>query len=108
MKPQEEEKKEEEMPEWLAKMMGQEAKKEDEELPGPYRRAVRTPVQIGYEDGDQVEIVGGLTEGETVIVVGNEALRDDARVRLPGDPTVASKAAEDEATADKKPEEPKQ
>ncbi len=99
-----EEAKSEEMPPWLAKMMGQDPKKEDEELPGPYRRAVRTPVEIGYEDGDQVEIVGGLTDGETVIVVGNEALRDDARVRLPGDPTVATAKEEEE----KKPEETKQ
>lgn len=103
-----EEEKPEQMPEWLAKLTGQEPEKEEEELPGPYRRAVRTPVEIGYEDGDLVEIVSGLTEGETVIVVGNEALRDDARVRLPGDPTVASEADKEKTEADKKPEETKQ
>lgn len=104
----EEEKKAEDMPEWLAKLTGQEPKKDDEELPGPYRRAVRTPVEIGYEDGDLVEIVSGLTEGEAVIVVGNEALRDDARVRLPGDPTVSSNEDKEKAETDKKPEETKQ
>lgn len=107
-KEKKEEEKKEEMPEWLAKLTGQEPKKDDEELPGPYRRAVRTPIEIGYEDGDLVEIVSGLTEGETVIVVGNEALRDDARVRLPGDPTVSNKEDEKKTETDKKPEETKQ
>ncbi len=71
---------------WLG--LGGAEEKEEEELPGPWRRVVRTAVKVGYEDGDKAEILDGLAEGTQVVVVGNEALRDQARVRLPGDPTV--------------------
>lgn len=66
--------------------------KKPAELPGPKRKAVRVAVQVGYEDGELAEITSGLAAGDPVVVVGNQALRDGARVRLPGDPTVASAA----------------
>lgn len=71
---------------------GKDEEKKDTEPPGPKRKAVRLAVQVGYEDGDTAEIAAGLAEGDPVVVVGNQALRDGARVRLPGDPTVASTA----------------
>ncbi len=71
------------------------------ELPGPWRKAKRVEVEVGYEDGELAEILKGLDEGATVVTVGNQALRDGARVRLPGDPTVADKGEEkDEKKAD--------
>lgn len=72
---------------------------EDEEerkptmLPGPQRKAVRVAVEVGYQDGELAEVKSGVKAGDPVVVVGTEALRDGARVRLPEDPTVASAAA---------------
>jgi transcription antitermination factor NusG len=66
---------------------------EDAPLPGPARKAVRTQVKLGFEDGELVEVIEGPAEGAQVVVVGNAALRDGARVRLPGDPTTATAAA---------------
>lgn len=78
---------------------GGEAEEEEKapEVPGPKRKAVRTPVEVGFEDGETAEILSGVAEGDAVVVVGNEALRDDARVRLPEDPTVAQAATEPKA-----------
>lgn len=78
---------------WWDSLWGKESE-EEEPLPGPWRRVVRTGVSLGYEDGEQAEIVSGLSLGEQVVVVGNEALRDGARVRLPGDPTVETPTKE--------------
>jgi RND family efflux transporter MFP subunit len=74
-----------------------------DELPGPWRKAKRVEVHVGYQDGDVAEILDGVTEGASIVVVGNQALRDGARVRLPSDPTVAAgDAAKPDAAA--KPE----
>ncbi len=77
--------------------------KKEPELPGPKRKAVRVAVTIGFEDGELAEVTSGLKVGEQVVTVGNEALRDGARVRLPGDPTIATKT--EEAPAEPKPAE---
>jgi membrane fusion protein, multidrug efflux system len=47
-------------------------------------QAVFRTVQVGTEQGDVVEILGGVTEGDTVITTGAAALRDGDRVLLPG------------------------
>jgi multidrug efflux pump subunit AcrA (membrane-fusion protein) len=39
-------------------------------------------VDVGDESDDAVEIVDGLTEGDTVITSGREALSEEARVRV--------------------------
>jgi hypothetical protein len=69
-----------------------EAEEEEPELPGPARKATRVRVKVGFEDGERAEIVEGLAPGDAVVVVGNDSLREGARVRLPGDPTVAATA----------------
>jgi membrane fusion protein (multidrug efflux system) len=78
---------------------GKEEEKEEAPLPGPARKVVRTPVKLGFEDGEVAELVNGLDEGAQVVVVGNEALRDGARVRLPGDPTTNAATPTDAAAA---------
>lgn len=77
---------------------GGEEEEKPPEIPGPKRKATRLSVEVGYEDDELAEIVKGLSAGDQVVVVGNEALRDGARVRLPGDPTVAEKKTEEAAT----------
>lgn len=90
----EEDKKEEE-PGFLAKMFGGEEEEEKEdEVPGPWRKAKRVEVGVGYEDGELAEILSGVEDGAVVVTVGNQALRDGARVRLPSDPTIAKSADE--------------
>lgn len=49
-------------------------------------RAVRTSVTLGLSEGDWVEITSGLSQGELVITVGQDSLRDGAAVRLAGRP----------------------
>jgi membrane fusion protein, multidrug efflux system len=49
--------------------------------------AIFRTVQVGTEQGNLVEIVGGLTEGEQVITTGARALRD-------GDPVIIAGAGE--------------
>lgn len=87
---------------WFQRTFGKEEEEEKPlEIPGPWRRAHRQPVELGFEDGTLAEIRSGLVAGDVVITVGNQSLRDDARVRLPDDPTLADakEAAEKEAAA---------
>ena len=42
------------------------------------RRAIRT----GHEDGDQVEILSGITAGERVVIEGPATLKDGDRVKI--------------------------
>ena len=44
-------------------------------------RVERRAVTVGGTDGDQIEIVSGLTTGERVVVEGHDALVDGARVK---------------------------
>lgn len=57
------------------------------------RRGVFTPLNetavfraldIGSEQSNQVEVLGGLNDGDTVITTGSSALRDGDRIVLPG------------------------
>jgi RND family efflux transporter MFP subunit len=47
--------------------------------------AVFRAVQVGTEQLDKVEILGGVAEGTQVITTGAAALRDGDRILLPGD-----------------------
>jgi RND family efflux transporter MFP subunit len=57
------------------------------------RRGVFTPLNesavfraldLGTEQGDLVEVLGGLNDGDTVITTGSSALRDGDRIVIPG------------------------
>ena len=72
----------------LDSLWGGKEEEEDPEPPPPHRKATRLPVEVGFEDGENAEILSGAVEGDSVVTVGNAALRDGAKVRLPGDPTL--------------------
>ena len=40
----------------------------------------RRIVEMGISSGSQVEILGGLAEGEEIVVVGQSGLRDGSKV----------------------------
>lgn len=69
-------------------LWGDEEEEAEPEPPPPHRKAVRLAVDVGFEDGENAEILSGAVEGDQVVTVGNSALRDGAKVRLPGDPTL--------------------
>ena len=47
-------------------------------------KARRIQVTLGFVEGDQVEVLTGLAEGDPVVTVGQEGLKDDTPVRLVG------------------------
>jgi membrane fusion protein (multidrug efflux system) len=54
--------------------------------------AQRRLVQVGYGDGAFVEIRDGLKEGDRVITVGRNAVRDGTEVQVIDDPKAVAKA----------------
>lgn len=52
-------------------------------------KAVRVPVELGYQDGSLAEIRAGLAEGEQVVTVGKVALRAGAEVEVVNAPALA-------------------
>jgi multidrug efflux pump subunit AcrA (membrane-fusion protein) len=55
-------------------------------------------VTVGVRSGDQIEIVEGLAEGDTVVVEGNFALPDGTKVEIAKD---EDKEGEDDKGKDK-------
>ena len=53
----------------------------------------RVAVELGFVEGDQVEIVAGLSEGDQVVTIGHEGLKDGAAVRLAGEGLTAPAAS---------------
>ena len=47
-------------------------------------RVSRRNIQIGIEQGDTLEVVSGLTDTDKVVTIGQEALREGAKVKIPG------------------------
>ncbi|MBT3343122.1 MAG: efflux RND transporter periplasmic adaptor subunit [Gemmatimonadetes bacterium] len=47
-------------------------------------KAERVQVDLGYVDGDRVEVRGGLRPGDQVVTVGHEGLKEGASVRVVG------------------------
>ena len=59
---------------------------EDEGEPAVYvvqgKKAKRTPVQLGYTNGEIAEIRSGLKEGDQVVTAGKVAIRDGTEVQV--------------------------
>lgn len=45
-------------------------------------KAVRTPVQLGYVNGEVAEVRAGLAEGDEVVTAGKVAIRDGSKVEI--------------------------
>ncbi|MCB9507319.1 MAG: efflux RND transporter periplasmic adaptor subunit [Myxococcales bacterium] len=54
----------------------------------------RVEVELGYEDGDYVEVRGGVERGDRVIVVGQSGLDIDATVALPNEAPATADGSE--------------
>lgn len=65
-------------------------------------KAVRTPIELGYVDGNFVEVRKGLEPGDAVVTAGKVALRDGGLVQVIG-PRVAaaSTAAPDDSSGER-------
>ncbi|MDZ7690276.1 MAG: hypothetical protein U5K69_03805 [Balneolaceae bacterium] len=44
--------------------------------------AVKRDLELGIEQGDRVEIISGLEEGDQIVVTGQNSLEDSSRVRI--------------------------
>jgi membrane fusion protein (multidrug efflux system) len=45
-------------------------------------QSFRTPIVVGFEEGPLVEVLEGVSEGDPVVVRGQESLRDGSIVRV--------------------------
>jgi membrane fusion protein (multidrug efflux system) len=62
-------------------------------------KAVRVELELGYVDGEWVEVRGGLRAGDPVVVAGKSALREGSAVQVIGDKAAAAAAAPAKAGA---------
>jgi RND family efflux transporter MFP subunit len=46
--------------------------------------AVRRDLELGIEQGDRIEVISGLNEGEQLIITGQTSLEDETRIRISG------------------------
>ncbi len=63
---------------------------------GDERRVERIKVEPVLEDIENIEPAGGLSTGDLVVVAGQASLKDQALVRLPGDPDPEDEEGDDE------------
>jgi len=63
---------------------------------GDERRVERIKVEPVLEDIENIEPAGGLSTGDLVVVAGQASLKDNALVRLPGDPDPEDEEGDDE------------
>ena len=94
-----------EIQEKMAQAQGMGGGEEDEELPGPKRQAAKVEIELGFLEVETVEVIGGLEVGDMVVSLGHEALRDEARVRLPEDLSMAEIMEQRKAEAAEKAKE---
>lgn len=46
--------------------------------------AIRRDLELGIEQGDRIEVLSGLSEGERLIITGQASLEDESRIRISG------------------------
>ena len=56
--------------------------------------ASKTPIEIGYQEGELVEVLGGLTGDEQVVITGHHNLRDQAPVEIVNDTVAPATSSE--------------
>jgi membrane fusion protein (multidrug efflux system) len=56
-------------------------------------KAARIRLQAGYEEGEFIEALTGITPGDPVVVLGQNALKDASPVRIVGEPTPSAEIA---------------
>ncbi|MGY0798660.1 efflux RND transporter periplasmic adaptor subunit [Lysobacter sp. A286] len=66
-------------------------------------KVARTPVQLGYMDGNWAEIRGGLSLGDRVVVAGKSALRDGSAVAVVDAPADEQRPVADSAPTQQPP-----
>ena len=44
--------------------------------------AFRQPIQTGYTNGSNIEVLNGLNEGDTVVTIGQGSLQDSSKVSI--------------------------
>ena len=54
----------------------------------------QVPVQLGLIEGDRVEILSGVAEGDMLVTVGHDGLKDGTAVRIVGTQTATADAAD--------------
>jgi membrane fusion protein, multidrug efflux system len=55
--------------------------------------ATKTPIQIGYQEGEFVEVLSGLDGNEQVVITGHHNLRDKAPIEIVNNDTIAPSTA---------------
>ena len=101
--PPEEKKDRDEKEEPFWKKFFSEDKKEEEKRFDPWadvpkRKVEKVTLTLGYTDQDLAEISEGLSEGDSVVVLGADHLRQDSQIKLPGDPKPAKRNQEGEGS----------
>jgi multidrug efflux pump subunit AcrA (membrane-fusion protein) len=66
-------------------------------------RAHRRPVKVGIHEGNKVQVLSGVSPGESVVVVGGMGIDDKAKVKVVN--TTAKEVEEEEEEPEKKPQE---
>ena len=55
--------------------------------------ATKTPIQIGFQEGEFVEVLSGLDGNEQVVITGHHNLRDKAPIEIVNNDTIAPSTA---------------
>jgi len=63
----------------------------------------RLPVELGLIEGNQVEVLSGVVEGDMLVTVGHDGLKEGAAVRIVGAKAESSAAVDDSTEAGQRP-----
>ncbi|MEE2753708.1 MAG: efflux RND transporter periplasmic adaptor subunit [Candidatus Latescibacterota bacterium] len=62
--------------------------------------AVRVRLDIGFEDGENFEILAGIRQGDWIVIVGQNGLKDQAKIRVIDGPSLRIPAKPDSNEAE--------